>query len=200
MLPVLRIASQGETTVPKAAETLGIEFGLTPEQMARMIPSGGTPLIHNRAHWAKTYLVKAGLLDQPRRGVFRITPRGLDLMKQNPQRIDNECLAKYPEFLEFKKRRPSSGEERTRTGADNAFLVETPPAPLPPNERIAVAAKEIGVALRDDLLNRIFSIEPMPARALNGLSSVCFSPWDTVAAATNGPSIPEAGATVAWTA
>ena len=40
------------------------------EQMSQMLPSGGYQLVNNRATWAKLYLVRAGLLKQPRRGVF----------------------------------------------------------------------------------------------------------------------------------
>ncbi|HZZ62787.1 MAG TPA: restriction endonuclease [Roseiarcus sp.] len=59
-----------------------------------------------------------------------------------------------------------SGEDRSKpTDRESLRAGEVTPAPLPPNERIIAAAKELGTALRDDLLNRIFAIEPMSARA-----------------------------------
>ena len=84
MLPVLRIAAEGDTTIPKAVERLGLEFNLSSDQMAQLLPSGGVPLINNRAHWAKTYLLKAGLLEQPSRGIFRATSKGLELLRAGP--------------------------------------------------------------------------------------------------------------------
>ena len=80
-LPILKIAAKGES-IPYAVAILGKQFHLTPEQMAAMLPSGGIQIINNRAHWAKTYLVKAGLLEQPRRGVFKATDRGLTAISQ----------------------------------------------------------------------------------------------------------------------
>ncbi|GJE62804.1 hypothetical protein MPOCJGCO_4940 [Methylobacterium trifolii] len=41
MLPVLRLAAEGETTIPKAVECIGAEFGLSPDQMA--VPSLASP-------------------------------------------------------------------------------------------------------------------------------------------------------------
>jgi restriction system protein len=163
MLPLLRIAAVGESSVPKAVEKLGAEFGLTADQLAEMLPSGGIQIVNNRAHWAKTYLVKAGLLDQPRRGVFRITERGRELLKQNPSRIDNHTLAKYPGFRAFTSQRVASGEEPSKSTAAKGLPV--PNAPSPPNERIVAASKELDATLRDDLLNRIFEIEPISSRA-----------------------------------
>jgi restriction system protein len=163
MLPLLRIAALGESSIPKAVEKLGVEFGLTSDQLAEMLPSGGTQLINNRAHWAKTYLAKAGLLDQPRRGVFRITQRGTELLKQNPSRIDNHTLAKYPEFRAFVSQRLATGEELSKATATKDLPAGN--AAAPPNERIVAAAKELDAGLRDDLLNRIFQIEPMSSRA-----------------------------------
>lgn len=67
MLPVLRLAAEHELSVPQAVQRLAIEFNLTPDQLAERIPSGRIQLVNNRAHWAKTYLLKAGLVEQVRR-------------------------------------------------------------------------------------------------------------------------------------
>ncbi len=163
MLPLLRIAALGESSIPKAVEKLAVEFGLTSDQLAEMLPRGGNQVINNRAHWAKTFLVKAGLLDQPRRGVFRITERGRELLKQNPSRIDNHVLARYPEFRAFISRRVAAGEEPSKATAVKDLPAGN--APAPPNERIVAASKELDAGLRDDLLDRIFEIEPMSSRA-----------------------------------
>ncbi len=160
---MMRIAAGGETSIPKAVEKLGLEFGLTADQMAELLPKGGSQIINSRAHWAKTFLVKAGLLDQPRRGVFRITERGAELLKQNPSRIDNHTLAKYPEFQAFISRSAAPGEEPSKAATRKATLAEN--ASAPPNERIVAASKELDGGLRDDLLHRIFEIEPISSRA-----------------------------------
>jgi restriction system protein len=38
MLPILRLAANGETTIPRVVEQLASEFSLTPEQLAERIP------------------------------------------------------------------------------------------------------------------------------------------------------------------
>ncbi len=111
MLPVLSLAAEGETTIPKVVERISSDFGLTPDQMAELLPSGRIQLINNRAHWAKTYLAKAGLLEQPRRGVFKATARGVDVLRRNLKRIDNTILAEFEEFRAFAKTKlTASGE------------------------------------------------------------------------------------------
>jgi restriction system protein len=74
---------------------------LTPEERAQLLPSGKQAIIANRAHWAKFYLTKAGLISMTRRAHFTIIQRGRELLAKNPTRIDNSVLLKYPEFVEF---------------------------------------------------------------------------------------------------
>jgi restriction system protein len=167
MAPLLRIAAEGETTIPKAVERLAVEFSLTPAQLAEMLPSGKQQVINNRAHWAKTFLTKAGLLEQPRRGVFRTTPRGLQAMKQSNGRIDNTILESFEEFRQFLNRGVSN---QKGTGFAPPVKAQTLQESVvskvtAPDERIDAAAKELEVALKDDLLQRIFMVEPQSSRA-----------------------------------
>ena len=84
MLPLLRLAAKGEVALQDAVETLAKEFQLTPEEAAQRLP-GGQRVIYNRTGWAKTELVKAGLIEQPKRGLFTITQRGRDLLSVRRQ-------------------------------------------------------------------------------------------------------------------
>jgi restriction endonuclease Mrr len=88
MLPLLRIAADGETTIAKAAKRLAYQFALTPEQRTRRVRGGRYPMIHHRAHWAQRTMAKAGLVELAQRGVFRATERGRRLFAQDPERID----------------------------------------------------------------------------------------------------------------
>ncbi len=93
MLPLLRIAADGETTVAKAAKRLAYQFALTREQRARTVRGSRYPMIHHRAHWAQRTMAKAGLVELAQRGVFRATERGHRLLAANPDRIDLHALA-----------------------------------------------------------------------------------------------------------
>ena len=46
---------------------------------------------------------KAGLLEATRRGYFKITSRGQDLLKKQPKVINVKLLRQYPEFIEFQQ-------------------------------------------------------------------------------------------------
>src|SRR5690606_694001 len=90
MLPLLRLAGSADLlTVRSAIERLADEFALSEADRRVMLPSGKQRSFDNRVGWARTYLTKAGLLDAPRRGQLGITPRGRDVLKVNPTRIDN---------------------------------------------------------------------------------------------------------------
>lgn len=75
----------------------------------------------NRIGWARTYLKKAGLLETPRRGFYKITKRGKEILKTNPSKITNSLLLQFDDFKEFKTRRKKQEvnskevEEMTKT-------------------------------------------------------------------------------------
>jgi restriction system protein len=101
MLPVLEQASLGETRVPDVADKVADELGLTAAERDQLLPSGRQKILHNRIHWAKLYMAKAGLIDQPRRGWFVASEHGRTLLARNPQRISTDVLLKYPAFYEW---------------------------------------------------------------------------------------------------
>uniref|UniRef100_UPI00227DCB87 winged helix-turn-helix domain-containing protein n=1 Tax=Escherichia coli TaxID=562 RepID=UPI00227DCB87 len=76
MLPVLRLAATGEQRVAYAAERIADDLGLTPADREEMLPSGRQRLLHDRIHWAKFYMSKAGLVTSPKRGRFIATDAG----------------------------------------------------------------------------------------------------------------------------
>lgn len=85
MLPLLKLSANGSISLRDAVQKLVEEFQLSAEQMVRKLPSGQA-IIYNRTGWAKTELVKAGLVEQPRRGSFNITNRGRALLDERPHR------------------------------------------------------------------------------------------------------------------
>lgn len=62
MLPVLRLAAEGETRVADVAERIADALGLSEAQREELLPSGRQRVLHNRIHWAKFYMSKAGLI------------------------------------------------------------------------------------------------------------------------------------------
>src|SRR5437899_2550738 len=89
MLPMLKcLKDQKEHSIGEIEEKLAQVFGLSDEEKTRQKPSGGESLFHNRLHWSKFYLKKAGLIDGKPRGTFWITERGNSVLKENPSKID----------------------------------------------------------------------------------------------------------------
>lgn len=150
MLPVLQVAAQGETRIPIASEKIADQFGLTEDEREELLPSGKQMLLHNRLHWAKFYMAKAGLIDSPSRGVFVASNVGKALLAKNPARIDVELLKTYPQFLEFYNKSNSS------KGGVQVFAEEQSVASdVTPEEQIDAASSILIKALKADLLARI---------------------------------------------
>ena len=103
MLPLLRFAGdQQEHSLREAIDTISDKFNLTKQERQALLPNGQQPIFHNRVGWAQTFMKKAGLLTSTRRWHFRITHRGLEVLKQNPKKIDVKFLDQFKEFREFR--------------------------------------------------------------------------------------------------
>ena len=55
---------------------------LSDEDRSVLLPSGKQRMADNRANWALTYLKKAGLVESPATGKYRITPTGKAALKE----------------------------------------------------------------------------------------------------------------------
>ena len=150
MLPVLSAASKGEVRIGDVIVTIGKQVELTPEDFAKRLPSGRQGTFENRVHWAKLYLGKAGLIETTKRGYFRISSRGQQVLEASPARIDNIFLNRFDEFRQFKEK---SAEITTQDSLPIAAVpvdrTETP------DEMMRVAHRQIEASLAQDLLDRI---------------------------------------------
>jgi restriction system protein len=103
MLPLLRLAAdQGEHSLREAIAFLSDAFQLSEQEKSELLGSGRQGVMANRVYWSGTHLRKALLLEQTRRGYFRITGRGLELLSENPPKVDIRLLERYPEFVVFR--------------------------------------------------------------------------------------------------
>ena len=160
MLPLLRCIANGERPVQSAITALAEQLDLSPEERQALLPSGRTPVFNSRVHWAGTYLVQAGLLWRPRRGVLQITERGKSLLAENPPAIDNQLLSRFAEFNDFRERSRSGTEPKVRPEPlPVAQLIQETPKQAP-EERIDIAYQELTAALRTELLDRIRRAPP----------------------------------------
>src|SRR5215218_8017278 len=154
MLPLLRLASDGqEHSAREAVEKLADHFGLSEDERKELLPSGSQATFDNRVGWARTYMRKAGLLEAPRRGYFKITDRGLDTLAKNPEAINVKFLEQYPEFREF-RRRSTAKRGPNKGGTDDA------PPERTPREIMEDAYTTIRSQLASDLLEQVMRSSP----------------------------------------
>ena len=156
MRPVLECAANGETRIGDAVDKLAEKLGLSADDRAQMLPSGRQTTFANRVHWAKTYLVKAGLAEGTRRGHFRITARGEAALADSTAIINNAYLDQFKEFQDFRAR------VNQDDGGSDAPLARAP-APLgdeTPDEALRRAHGAITGALAADLLDRVRKAKP----------------------------------------
>ena len=65
-----------------------------------MLPSGRQKVLHNRLHWAKFYLSKAGLVASgPQKNRFMATDAGRELLATSPPGIDNQPIPELSQVL-----------------------------------------------------------------------------------------------------
>ncbi len=161
MLPVLTEAAKGETGAKDLAPVLAEAFGLTEEEREALLPSGRQRILHNRIHWARFYLEKAGLVETVRRSRFQATERGRRVLEARPDRIDNKYLTQFPEFVEFFGRRSAAArgddstnpvpEDRNDEGTDDAHT---------PEETMDRAYRAYLAALKEEVLAATLGLSP----------------------------------------
>jgi restriction system protein len=151
MLPLLKHTSdRQEHLLQSLIDTLAADFKLTDSERRELLPSGNQGIFNNRVGWARTYLKKAGLITSPKRGVMQITDRGLQILKENPTRVDNKVLRQFPEFLEFQSAKGEPSEPEPISANER----------LDPQENIEAGYQAIRKELSVELLTRIKACSP----------------------------------------
>ncbi|MCL6553452.1 MAG: restriction endonuclease [Firmicutes bacterium] len=152
MLPLLRRLGDGaEHSLRDLITQLAEEFALTDAERKELLPSRQQPVFDNRVGWARTYMKKAGLLESSRRGWVRITSRGLDVLKEQPQRIDVAFLERFEEFRAFRALR------KTTALTDQALATGDEPSP---EELLAKAYETLKQGVLAELLDQVRQASP----------------------------------------
>ena len=86
MNPVLKIYEKrnAELRPHDIEDEIADLFNLSEKDKNEMIPSNTQTVLHNRVAWAVCYLFRAGLLEKPKRGYYKISKAGSQ-KKQNRQ-------------------------------------------------------------------------------------------------------------------
>ncbi len=159
MLPLLQYAAirNEEITTNQAVEFLAEKLNLTEEDLREMLPSGTQSTFVNRVGWAATYLKKAQLMEPTRRGYYRITARGQELLAQNPKLINVELLEQYPEFVEFKRLKGTRSKNSVNI-TEKKLITDLSTAT--PSEVLEAAYQNLRDELADELLAKLKAASP----------------------------------------
>ena len=154
MRPILELARDGkEHSIRELMEPLSAKFNLSQEDQKVLLPSGKQTIFENRLAWAKTYLKQAGLLEVVRRGSFRISPRGQEVLLKAPERIDVEYLLQFKEFVDFRQRKRAEESDHPKNlGGTNNLQT--------PEESVDTAFKKFRQELEAEILQTLNSCSP----------------------------------------
>jgi restriction system protein len=157
MLPVLKqLAAGGEQPPAKVREAVATALQLTPEDLGALLPSGRQTTFANRVAWALGYLKQAGLLESPRRGVYRLTDRGRTTLSDNVDRVDIQYLMRFPEFVAF--RTPGTP---TQPDVDLTLgSAKSDASSLTPDEQMRVGYARLRESLAAQVLERVRQVTP----------------------------------------
>ena len=157
MLPLLRFArDENEHSLREATDILSNEFNLSETEREELLASGRKPIFYDRVGWAKTYLSQAKILESTRRGFFKITKRGIDLLNQNLQTINDKTLQQFPEFREFVSRKnKKSVKSIEKAVTENLVqIINTP------EESLETAYQTIRLNLANEILETVKTCTP----------------------------------------
>lgn len=127
--------------------------GLTPEQCKVLMPSGRYTLVNNRIGWARTYLYKAGLINQVSRGSYKISEAGLHALKSDNE-INTKYLKTLPAFQQWLESFENSSTKDI--GESDSPVEET----RTPQEILEAAYDTIMKDVADELLQRLKQSPP----------------------------------------
>ena len=159
MLPLLELAGDNKIhLVHDAVDLLVQQFSLTNEEKREVIPSGRVSRFHNNVTWARTYLKKAGLLEDPKRGEFRITERGSQVLAGKHESIGVRFLEQFEEFREFKTARRTPRPDTAKLDLSEATPEDTPEDT--PEEALQTAYQTLRDSVASDLLDQVKRSSP----------------------------------------
>lgn len=142
-------------------EQLAFAMNISASDRAELLPSGKQTTFDNRVAWARAYLDKAGLIETPQRGKYRITEEGKKALFSG-ETIDLKYLEKSESFKQFHE--VSSKE-------DSGKIEEKEESPI---EILDEAFQQINAVLASQIMDEVmklssYGFEKLVVRMLIGM-------------------------------
>jgi restriction system protein len=155
MLPFMQHITDGnEHSTSETHDALALHFKLTNEELNQYLPSGKQTTFYNRIYWAKAHLKMAGLVENIKRGHFRITEQGKQVLSTKPSEINLRFLKQFPEYIE------NTGKNRTDEKSNSSEADNDSEINATPEEIIESSYIKIRKNLALELLTKIKSSTP----------------------------------------
>jgi len=156
MKPLLQFVADGNTyhiheLINLLVDHFRKETNITDEELKKLLKSGRQSVFDNRVGWAKTYLLKAKLIESPKKAHVKITDRGTEVLKEDLKEISVKYLRKFPEFCEFIEKKESKDIYDKEDDLD---------VNVSPEELVLRGIEQINNYLKEELLEKILSLEP----------------------------------------
>lgn len=153
LYPFLKLMGDGEVrNISQVCDDLGKSMNLTEEELAETYETSGQNRHHGRCGWARTWFLKAGILESPKRGYFVISHAGKVLLNSGQTNITQKFLIeKYPSFAVFAK---AKKKDKHTTSIDEPHVTSDP------INQMEDAFALLNNKLIDDLLQYIGEQEP----------------------------------------
>lgn len=154
MLPVLKhIGDNKEHSKKEVVEVLSNTMGLTEEEKRQMLPSRNQTIFYNRITWVIAHFKSAKIIENTKRGYIKITPLGMDILKQTPSSINLRFLKQLPTYIDAMNswKTKSSTEEISKK---EDIEIKTP------EELLESGYQSIRKSLEQEILEKLKSIHP----------------------------------------
>lgn len=149
LYPFLYSLKDGELTLKELREKLISHFNLSTDDIQVKTRSGNTTQFNDRIGWSRQYFRRALFIDIPKNGTYRITPRGLDFLKNHTD-LTIDDLLEYPEYAVYNSSRKKKESKTEGTSV----------ADLTPTEQLEQAFDSIESDLAADLLAKVMEQSP----------------------------------------
>lgn len=153
LYPFLKLMGDDKVrNISQVSDDLGKLMKLTEDELAETYETSGQNRHRGRCGWARTWFLKAGLLDSPKRGNFVISKSGRNLLASGQTDITQKFLIDhYPNFASFAK---------TKKKDKNVSNLEEPHDTSDPMNQMEDAFAQLNNKLIDDLLQYISEQDP----------------------------------------
>lgn len=145
-IPALQLLSKGEPLKLNEFESpMAEHFGLSKEEVAQKYESGNGKIFYDRISWALSYMNMTGLVQKPKRGVYQISPTGIEQLK-TPESISSFIAS------QLEKREPNKKK--------NEENIEQKFTSLTPQEELYESSAKIRQSTYSEIIDIVLSKTP----------------------------------------